>query len=330
MRIIHLISLSLVSVFSYVGAGEYADAYLLASHYPQVQSLGYSTVASEVSSGHAMNNPAGIARLNESHLTLVYDQFGGLSNNVGLEAVIASNNKYQYGVTIVHSMVDDLFSRPNLSGLTPGSRRDSVMSLQGTTGKSINYREEGIFFTLARQFEFEFNLGWKLFKIPCVVPVGVSAKYIDKLLVENRGLGAGFDFGGQLLFNLGEMSDLLLNTEFALGAFYSDILNTPVYWSTKHQDAIKRGLVTGFAMTQSLNKIDSEISFSTSQHSRFNNVNQYGAEIRIKNAIIVRAGHDGFTPSLGLGISLKKFIIDYSFSQHGLTDRQKIGINYHF
>ncbi len=320
----------LLLLISTLRAGEYADAFLLASYYPQTQSLGYSTVATNVNSGHAMNNPAGFAQSSGSQLVLVYDQFGALSNNIGLEAKFKTNGYYNYGLTLVHSMVDGLFARPNLSNLSPNARRDSVFSLQDRRGEKINYREDALFFSIARTFEFEINLGWKFFRIPCRMPVGLSIKYLDKILVDNRGLGSGFDFGGQLYFDLAGMTDVLLNTEFSIGLFFSDILNTPVYWSTEHQDAIKRVLVRGVGITQHIEKFHSELTLTRSVHSRYKNIQQYGLEAIVKEAIYLRAGHDGNATSLGLGIGLKKFIIDYSFSQHELAGVQKIGISYHF
>ncbi len=312
-------------------AGEYADAFLLASHYPQVQSLGYSAVAVKVVSGHALNNPAGFATTNGfPHLSLVYQDFQGLSTNLGLEAKYRLSDTYALGVTVVHSSVNDLFSRPNLSGLTPGDRRDSVLTLGDTPSSLIKYREDAVFISMARELEFEINLGWKFFKIPCRMPIGISAKYIDKVLVENRGLGFGIDIGSQLFFSLAGMTKVLRNTEFGLGMSLSDILNSPVYWTTKHQDAIKRSLVIGFSITQELPKYDSQLTLSTSIQDRYSGVGQYGIGVSIKDVIFLRGGHDGYTPSLGLGIGLKKFIIDYSFSQHELANMQKIGINYHF
>ena len=312
-------------------AGEYADAFLLASQHPQVQSLGYSSVATRVGSGHALNNPAGFAVGERTqHVSLVYQGFQGLSNNLAIEGKYNLGDSYVLGVTVIHSSVDDLFSRPNLSALTPADRRDSVLALGNIQSSLIDYREDGAFISLARQFEFEFNLGWKFFKIPCRLPIGASAKYIDKVLVDNRGLGFGIDIGSQLFFNLAGMSKIFSRTEFGLGLFLSDILNTPVYWTTKHQDAIKRSLVGGFSITQNLPKYASQLTISSSVQSRYTNVRQYGIAIKVKDTVFLRGGYDGYTPSLGLGIGLKKFIIDYSFSQHELANMQKIGINYHF
>ncbi|MBT6759532.1 MAG: hypothetical protein HOA83_08465 [Candidatus Marinimicrobia bacterium] len=312
-------------------SGEYADAFLLASQHPQVQSLGYSSVAARVSSGHALNNPAGLASGDRnSQLSMVYQQFTGLSNNIGVEGKYALGESYLLGITLIHSAVDGLYSRPNLSGLTPTDRRDSVLTLDNSSAEIIDYREDGAFITLAREFEFEFNLGWKFFKIPCRLPIGVSAKYIDKVLVDNRGLGFGIDIGSQLFFNLAGMNKILSRTEFGIGLFLSDILNTPVYWTTKHQDAIKRMLVGGFSITQNLPKYASQLTVTSSIQTRYADVRQYGIAIKVKDTIILRGGYDGYTPSLGLGIGLKKFIIDYSFSQHELANMQNIGINYHF
>jgi len=312
-------------------AGEYADAFLLASQYPQIQSLGYSTVGVRVNAGHALNNPAGFAGGDRnSQLSMVYQEFSGLSSNMGVEGKLALGDSYLLGITLIHSAVDGLYSRPSLSGLTPTDRRDSVLVLDNSKGSIIDYREDAAIVTLAKQYEFEINLGWKFFKIPCHLPLGASAKYIDKVLVENRGLGFGLDLGGQLFFDLAGMTEVLNNTEFGIGLFLSDILNTPVYWTTEHQDAIKRSLVRGYSITQIFPKYSTQVTFSTSKQPRYENVVQYGLAIKVKDVIYLRGGHDGYTPSLGLGIGLKKFIIDYSFSQHELANMQKIGINYHF
>ncbi|NQV30589.1 MAG: hypothetical protein HQ508_06855 [Candidatus Marinimicrobia bacterium] len=311
-------------------AGEYGDAFLLASQYPHAQSLGFSSVAGSVSSGHAMNNPAGFAQNSIPKLNIVYEQFTGLTSNIGAEGTLIAGSSYAIGITILHNSIDDLYSRPNLSGMTPLARRDSVLSLSLSAGELINYREDAIFLSVAREYAFALNLGWKFFKIPVRMPLGLSLKYLDKVLVENRGIGSGIDFGGQFFFNLGGMSEFLEHTEFGLGLLLSDILNTPVYWTTEHQDAIKRGLVTGYSVSQNLVKYSSRLSFTSSNQSRYKNVNQYGFEISLRDAVYLRAGHDGYTTSFGLGISLKKFIIDYSFSQHELANMQKIGINYKF
>ncbi len=311
-------------------AGEYADAFLLKSLYPQVQSLGHSTVAFPVQDGHALNNPAGFVHGSSSQVSLVYEQFGGLSSNFGFEAKVPIGEKYDLGFTLIHNSIDNLIYRPNLFGLAPVIRRDSVLTLALSEGESIRYREDAAILSVAREYEFEINLGWKLFKIPCRMPVGLSVKYLDKLLVENRGLGSGIDLGSQLFFSLAELSDWLRSTSFAVGVFWSDILNTPVYWNTQHQDAIKRNLTIGYSITQRLEKYSTELSFSAGTQDRYPNVHQYGLEVRVKDLIFLRGGHDGYNPSFGLGIALKKFIIGYTFSQHELADMQKIGINYHF
>ncbi|NQV40869.1 MAG: hypothetical protein HQ506_00830 [Candidatus Marinimicrobia bacterium] len=331
MRILFTVLLLLSVTIESLHSGEYGDAFLLASHHPQVQSLGYSTVAGRVGAGHALNNPAGLAGNGQQSLvSMVYQQFTGLSNNIALEGKYPLGESYLIGFTVIHSAVDGLYSRPDLSGLAPGDRRDSVLTLDNSNSDIIDYREDGAFITLAREFEFEFNLGWKFFKVPCRLPLGASAKYIDKVLVDNRGLGFGIDLGGQLFFNLADMTSVLSNTEFGIGICLSDVLNTPVYWTTEHQDAIKRSLVGGFSITQNFSKYASQITLSTSAQTRYEGVRQYGVGIKVKDTLFLRGGHDGYTPSLGLGIGLKKFIIDYSFSQHELANMQKIGINYHF
>ncbi len=325
--------LSFLLVFcasSSLQAGEYADAFLLSSHHPHAQSLGFSTVATTLHSGHALSNPAGFGHSKRSSVSLVYDHFSDLSSNLALEAIYRPQGNYKFGVSLIHSSIPDLFIRPNLYALTPQARRDSVLSSGGKSNDLIGYREAGVFLSIAREFDFEINLGWKFFKIPCRMPLGFSVKYIDKLLVENRGLGSGFDFGGQVFFSMAGMTRHLEKTEFGIGLFVSDILNTPVYWTTEHQDAIKRAFVVGYSITQHLDRLGTDVTFSTSRADRFGGESHYGLELKVKDMLYMRGGHDGEALSFGLGIGLKKFIIDYSFSQLELANRQKIGINYHF
>ncbi len=328
--ILSMIICCLVSI-QLLFAGEYADAFLLASQHPQIQALGNSTAAVRIGAGNALNNPAGLAAGSRNpQISMVYQQFTGLSNNIAVEGNYALGQHTILGITLIHSAVDGLYSRPNLSGLTPIDRRDSVLALNTSDLGIIDYREDGAFITLAREIEFEINLGWKFFKIPCRVPLGVSAKYLDKKLVNNRGLGFGIDLGGQLFFELSEMSRVLNNTEFGVGLVLNDILNSPVYWTTKHQDAIKRSLISGISITQKFPKYSSELTLSSSIQSRYGGVFQYGIGAKIMDTISLGLGHDGYTPSFGLGIGLKMFIIDYSFSQHELANMQKIGISYRF
>ena len=320
----------LILISSQLSAGEYADAFLLANLHPQVYSMGFSTVATPVLGGHAMNNPAGFVNGAPISISLIYEQFNDLTQSVGFEAKYGISEKYDLGLTLINNSINDLYARPNLSGLSPQSRRDSVLSLAGSNSELINYRESAAFLSLAREFKFNIDLGWVYFKIPCRVPVGVSVKYIDKILVENRGLGSGIDAGGQFFFNLGGMSDLLMNTEFSLGLMLSDVLNTPVFWNSEHQDAIKRHTTFGISVEQSIKKYGVVVSLSRARQERYDNDLQHGIQVKIKDLVYLRGGNDGTTTSFGLGIGLKKFIIDYSFSQHELANMQKIGINYHF
>lgn len=330
MRRLQYLILIIVLPFRAIIPGEYGDAFILASIHPQVYSLGNSAVATTVLSGHALNNPAGFTSGPQKSIGIVYDQFNGLTQSIGLETKFKVSEKYDLGLTFLNNSISDLYFRPNLSGLTPQDRRDSVLTLNEQDSDVIKYRESAVFLTVAREFNFYIDLGWIFFKIPCRVPVGMSVKYIDKILDENRGLGSGIDAGGQFFFNLGGMTDALANTEFSFGLHFSDILNTPIYWDTQHQDAIGRQLTFGYAATQNIKKYGSKITFSKSSQTRYADVSQYGLELTIKDRVYFRGGHDGYTTSFGLGIGLKKVIIDYSFSQHELSDMQKIGISYHF
>jgi len=330
MKLLRNMIVTLAILSSSLSAGEYGDAFLLASAHPQVYAMGNSTVATIVLGGHALNNPAGFVNGAPAYISLIYDQFEDLSQSIGFEAKMDLTEKYDLGLTLINNSIGDLYARPNLSTLTPQSRRDSVLVLAAEDAAIINYRESAVLLSMSREFRFYIDLGWVYFKIPCRVPVGISVKYIDKLLDENRGLGSGIDAGTQFFFNLGGMNDWLIDTEFSVGLFISDILNTPIFWTTEHQDAIKRQATFGYAVTQSFRKYDTVLSLSKSNQDRYGTKSQYGVEVKIKDAIFIRVGHDGTTTSFGLGIGLKKFIIDYSFSQHELSDMQKIGINYQF
>jgi hypothetical protein len=80
MRFIQYIIFLIFMGFHVLQAGEYADAFLLGSQHPHAQSLGFSSVAASVSSGHAMNNPAGFGRITKPRLNLAFKQFGDRGN----------------------------------------------------------------------------------------------------------------------------------------------------------------------------------------------------------------------------------------------------------
>jgi len=127
MRILNLVLLFFLISWQSLSAGEYADAFLLASQYPQIQSMGYSTVATRVGSGFAMNNPAGLAANGQgAQISMLYQQFTGLSNNIAVEGKYSLGESYIVGLTLIHSSVDGLYSRPNLSGLSPSDSNSLV------------------------------------------------------------------------------------------------------------------------------------------------------------------------------------------------------------
>ncbi len=320
--------LSLAVLTGLLRAGEYADAFLLASFSPYSQALGKSNVALPSYSGYTLNNPAsnGFGYMPQARMT--YHRYGDLLSQYSAAGQHPLGENWLLSAQVIHAGVGDIYARPSLSGLDPLTRRDSVRYTDHDTWGTLQHREDALLTTIGRKLKFNIDLGWKFFEIPCELPVGLTVKYIDKVLEGNRGIGSGIDLGTAVRAELKEVNDLLAYTELYFGYVVRDILNTPVYWETRHQDAIKRSVVTGMALVQPIPSAELVFTVSTSTNAAHQNLRQYGLQIGFKEVLNARLGHDGNEYSLGLGLAFKKFIIDYSFSQHELAGAQKFGVVY--
>ena len=322
--------IAILCLMGLVQAGEYGDAFLLSALPARSLAMGYSDVALQHEQGYSFLNPASAGMTRDRLGNATVHRFGSLNTLWTATVQMPVGERWTLNTALLHTGIGDIGERPDLSALDPQSRRDTVRAQSAAGWGTLRHREDAVLLNLATQFSFKIDLGWKFFEIPCTMPVGMTVKVLDKVLAENRGIGSGVDLGVGLHAELADISDRFLNTQLHFGLALQDVLNTPVYWNTKHQDAIKRRWVPGIALSQQIPAWQMRIVVSMSQNALHLNQRQLGAEIGYRKRYKLRFGYDGERLSLGVGVAYKKIIIDYSFGSHELAGRQKIGVVYHF
>lgn len=193
---------------------------------------------------------------------------------------------------------------------------------------SFKSSELGIFFNLSRNFTKTVDLGWQISPFPVQIPIGLNIKVIHKELYDIKADGIGFDLGTMAAFGLDDMVGNDWLGDLILGLSITDIVGTPVYWSSGKYDKISMSVISGLGYRQTFNNWPVEILLLRQQESGENNARS-GIEILWKKLIAVRFGNDLGEIQGGIGLALsalgKNISIDYSFAAHSLGDAHRFG-----
>ena len=325
MRIYLRTIMLLISTLIY--GGEYGDAFIIASTPSNIRALNFSNGASIIDMGASFINPAGQSG---KYLHLSYNHQSSLFTNIILESGIALEQGYSLGATLIHAGYGDINFRPDLSQLTPLERRDSIRISTNDTWGTFTAREEALFLTLSKNYSTVFDLGWRFFKIPTTIPMGINMKIINKQIDENIAYGIGLDLGSQLKLDLSDVGFMTHNTNLNLGLVVRDILNTPIYWTSMHQDAILRHTAFYVGTEKRIPAIKSNINLYMSYNHNGKKLKQYGFEYSFADKISLMVGLGSIEKNLGFKISWKRSKLFYSISMLDYANNNNISYSYNF
>jgi hypothetical protein len=155
--------------------------------------------------------------------------------------------------------------------------------------------EEGFFVTYGAKIGEKFS-------------AGLNLKYIRQLLAENSSTGWGVDVGG-----LYEVLD-----GFKVGFNLQDVTKTKLKWDSisKHEEIIPTSMKFGAAYTKDISEIKSIITLSWSLDTKYGTEMQYGVEWWLMNAVALRVGLNNNELTVGTGLRLATFQVDYAFIGH--------------
>lgn len=136
---------------------------------------------------------------------------------------------------------------------------------------------------------------------------GINLKIIRQHLDFHYSTGFGIDIGG-----LYELFD-----GFKVGINLQDVPRTKLTWDlTKHEDIIPFSLKFGAAYTGQIPAFRSTYTVSCSVDTKYYTAMHYGAEWWLMKALALRIGLDDGRLSVGSGMRMSAFQVDYAFVGH--------------
>ncbi len=312
--------------------GNYSGEFLENGVSSRNLAMGTSCGALDKTNTAFLSNPAGLAYLKDINLNLMYmDQFGlAQYNYLGTGFSIKENTVVAFNW--VRYNVLDIPRRPDLflSGdYTEEERKKEILANKGLGYGRFNNAENAFFISFARMMHYDMFLDWMFKNLRIQIPVGANLKMIQKRTDQAKAYGLGADVGFRIRFKFGEISSNNIGN-VSFGLTLQDFTTTPVYWDTQHLDKIKPNIKTAFSFEQPFKFLESNLSLTVENNSRYKEKARFGAEYNIKNIIALRGGHNfnGFT--YGCGLYFKFFNIytniNYAFLNHEMGNCHRIGL----
>jgi hypothetical protein len=292
----------LVSIAQADGFRKYAGEFLSAGVGSRALGMGgaFTAVANDVTAGYW--NPAGLVdspglqfqfmHAKQFMSSIQYDYFG---------ASKSINEKSSFGLSLIRWGVNDIKdSRFALAGNTLSEGLDySKIS-------SFNVADYVLFVSYAHRYTEDFAMG-------------ANVKVIYRDFASESAMGIGFDVG---------LKYRLLSTLF-VGMIARDITTTMMAWSTSEKEFVAPSLRPGFTYRIDFDSIDLYMQPSMDLVILFESRNQsaqvgvgilsidsfWGLEVGFKDICFLRLGYDDLNRfNGGIGVSINKFAVDYSYT----------------
>jgi hypothetical protein len=157
-------------------------------------------------------------------------------------------------------------------------------------------------------------------------------KYIKRKLYGYSATGVGFDISCLLKIPLSILFDQEWMGLFNVGINLQDVGGTKISWDTEseHNDKVLMNSKLGFSYTQPFELLDSKLLFAWDIDTVYDRIDHYGMEFEYKKNFAIRSGYYDKNFSLGAGIFLCKFNVDYAFITNPLGNTNRVGIKYSF
>jgi len=145
-------------------------------------------------------------------------------------------------------------------------------------------------------------------KVSDSLSVGLNLKLIRQALAANSSSGWGIDIGG--LYRL--------FSGFRIGLNLQDVSRTKLKWdsASKHEDVIPASVKFGAAYTGQISSLKSIVTVSCSVDTKYDTEMHYGAEWWFVRTLALRIGLDEGRLSMGCGLRVSTFQVDYAFIGH--------------
>jgi len=306
-------------------AGKYAGDFLSIGAGARALALGGAAIALTDDATGTYWNPASLITVNKRSLALMHaERFSGLETYNFFSFVSEIKPLGHLGVSWIRLGIDDIPIYEALSG-TPEDRFGNI-DLQpkgrGEYEEPLGYLqdvENALFLSYSRlASEKPILIG----KIPVIVSWGANLKYIFTHLGSANSRAVGFDLAALLSANF-KSGRLFIGT-VAQNAFAAE-----VKWNSKHQDIIPVNLRFGFAYTPAKG-IFSHFTVVYALDTQYGLTNHVGLEYHLMNFLSLRAGMHQHEYTMGAGLKIKTYALDYAFTNEDLANSHQVSLNITF
>lgn len=266
-------------------------------------------------------NPAGVAISEDGLLSFMYSShFGGIADPLASFfhfGFIKSVQKVGFALNWVRLSVDNIPNTPDFTNIeTPIDRENLVKNYGG--GSFFSDVEDAFYFSFSREFKFNINFGWSRYKVPVSLPVGINFKLVNQKLGFEKGTGFGFDAGVMFRFSMDDFFQRENMGDVSISLVLKDIGKTRISWSTRREHFVESTLMFGISYTLPVNFINSKITFAYGSQNSYLTDKLYGIEYGYRDLLFVRFGKNIENLTIGAGLKIDFFIVDYAFLLHDL------------
>ena len=230
-------------------------------------------------------NPAGLARLNEIDASLMI--FSAFETNYKSAQIAAPFMGFTVGFGYIGANVDGALS----------SSFNNATGLVVPSGSTFGYQGNALYLSLAKALNSNFS-------------VGVTSKYISERLDTSTGSGYGLDVGA-----------LYTMYPVTIGLNIQNLISPAINWDTPSRsvDTIPLTIRGGVAVAL----LDNTFILSVDGDYRKNRPSPFqyhiGGEYWLYSFLPFRAGIDYGRITLGTGIRLQNFVVDFAWSAPDVT-----------
>ena len=326
-----LITCSIVSLAgtNQASAGKYAAEFLKIGVGARPLAMGGAFVALADDGTAFYWNPAGLSNVQRIELNFEHaPMFGGIAqyNAASLGLRIARNTAL--GVSWIRLGVDDIPIYSEFEYTWADRVQDPAKRSTGEPEGYFNDSENAFMVTFARKIEFEMQLGGGIAPVwvPAEISFGMSYKYIEQRLSTSQCSGQGLDAGVLLRI----MSNKMVNGQpvrsLGFGINFQDFSKTTLKWDTisKAKDSATLTWKSGVAFTQWISPLQTDFTIVLDKDNGAAEGLYIGGEMAIKRKVALRIGSHDKDFTVGAGLKLGNFCIDYAFIGYQLKSTHRI------
>lgn len=297
--------------------------------------LGGHTVALYGCADDFYANPAAVGMLRFPCLSLMYaPTFGSLSDPMAMYHYVGGAVPLYAGGTVglhwTRYSVDEIPLYPKLAGNSLADRlANSSLRPSGAAVAGFEDVEDVFYISFARSFRPLIPMSWLYGDLPVTIPIGLNIKILRQRLYHETASALGLDLGAMILFSLERLLDMEFLGEVNVACSALDLTQTPVVWSNRHEDRIRRTLLAGFSYLEDFGSRDAAMRIFYTRYQKYQTADLYGVEAQYRG-LALRCGRGEQGLHFGAGLSWRTLIVDYAFTTYDFGVAHRLSCSFVF